>query len=345
VICAENSNIKAFLTLIRYRILVVDSDLTNRTLIEAILRSQPDFDVHCVAHAGATLDYLQKNLVDAVLIDTTLPDADGYALCSHIKLDLGLTQLPIVLFANFVTPSDRTKAMESGAEDIVTKPFQRSDLMLRMRNLLKLKSLQDQVTEVEHIMYALSSLIEARDNYTYGHAERVAGLMEKLGRAAGLAEEEMQMLRRAAFLKDIGKAGIPDDVLNSPSAWTRHEREVMTERLIMPSQEGRSAVLTPRLLPIIRHCHEFYDGTGYPDQLIGDQIPMGSRLLSIADAYDAMISDRPFRSALSEVEAVAILQAGSGKQWDPALIQLFVECLIQQNPVIAMQEQFPLRAA
>ena len=345
MICAENLNFKPFLSLIRYKVLVVDSDLTNRTLVEAILRSQPDFDVHSVPSAGGALQYLRASLADIVLIDATLSDADGYALCNHIKVDLALTQLPVVLFANALGAGDRNKAMEAGAEDIVTKPFQRSDLMLRLRNLLRLKSLHDQVSEVEHFMYALSSLIEARDNYTYGHAERVSSLMEKLGRAAGLAEEEIQMLRRAAFLKDIGKAGIPDDLLNSPSAWTKRQRELMTDRLVMPSQDRRSAVLTPRLLPIIRHCHENYDGTGYPDQLAGEQIPLGSRLLSIADAYDAMTSDRPFRSALSAREAMATLQDGSGTQWDPTLVDLFIKCVSQLSSPINLATQSSLLAA
>jgi len=345
VICAETVNLRPLLSLIRYRILVVDDDLTNRTLIEAILRSQPDFDVHSVAQAGAALQYLRNNLADVVLIDTTLPDSDGYALCAHIKFDMGLAQLPVVLFSSAGTAAERTKAMQSGAEDVVAKPFQRTELMLRLRNLLRLKSLQDQVSEVEHVMFALSTLIQARDNYTYGHAERVSSYMEKLGRAAGLAEEEIQMLRRAAFLKDIGKAGIPDDLLNSSEAWTSDEREIMTERLVMPPHDGRSALLTPRLLPIIRHCHEHFDGSGYPDQMAGEQIPLGSRLLSIADAYDAMTSDRPFRNAITNEDAIATLQRGSGSQWDPVLVDMFVECICLDGSFAETPAVSPLLAA
>jgi len=328
VILVENTNFKPLLSLIRYRILVVDNDLTNRTLIEAILRSQPDFDVHTVSHASSAISYLQNHNADVILIDTTLPDADGYALCSHIKFDLGFHRLPIVLFTSTYSSSDRSRAMQSGAEDLVTKPFQRSDLMQRLRNLLKLKSLQDQVSEVEHVMYTLSTLIEARDNYTNGHAERVATYSEILGRAAGLGEEEIQMLRRASFLKDIGKAGIPDDLLNSTNEWTSVERETMTDRLVMPKDQARTSVSTPRLLPIIRHCHEHYDGSGYPDQLVGEQIPLGSRLLSIADSYDAMTSNRPFRDAMTQKDAIAALRKGSGSQWDPSLVELFVNCIM-----------------
>jgi putative two-component system response regulator len=314
--------------------MVVDSDLTNRTLVEAILRTQPDFDVQAVGNAYDAQQYLEKHLVDLVLIDSTLPDADGFALCSHVKFDIGLTRVPVVLFANNVASTDRSRALAVGAEDIIAKPFQRTELMLRLRNLLKLKSLQDQVSEVEHVLYALSSLIEARDNYTNGHAERVADYSELLGRSAGLDDEEVHMLRRAAFLKDIGKAGIPDELLNRSAHWTIRERVEMTERLVLPEKGGLSALLTPRLLPIIRHCHENYDGTGYPDQLVGEQIPLGSRLLSIADAFDAMISHRPFRDAMSTDLAAATLRRGAGIQWDPSLVNLFIQALPQSSDLV-----------
>jgi putative two-component system response regulator len=345
VICAETINLKPLLSLIRYRIVIVDDDVTNRTLIEAILRSQPDFDVYSVSHAQGALDYLSGHVADAVLIDTTLPDADGYALCGHIKAELRLAMLPIVLLAGSVAAADRGRALESGAEDIIAKPFQRSELMLRLRNLLRLKSLQDQVSEVEHVMYSLTTLIEARDNYTNGHAERVAGYIEKLGRAAGLADEEILMLRRAAYLKDIGKAGIPDDLLNSSTVWTSAERETMTDRLVIPPHGSKVSVLTPRLLPIIRHCHEHYDGSGYPDQMAGEQIPLGSRLLSIVDAFDAMTTERPFRNALTGEEAITTLRRGGGSQWDPTLVELFVGCIAGVDTLIRPPQKPSLLAA
>ncbi len=345
MIFAEALNTKSFMSLIRYRILVVDDDLTNRTLIEAILRSQSDFDVHTVSDAASAVEYLSEHLADIVLIDTTLPDADGYALCSHIKFNLGLSHVPILLFSNDIASGDRSRAMETGAEDIIAKPFQRFELMVRLRNLLRLKSLQDQVSEVEHVMFTMSALIEARDNYTHGHAERVATLVERLGHAAGMTDEEIQMLRRAAFLKDIGKAGIPDEMLNANVKWTTGERESMTDRLVMPTPDGLTSIKTPRLLPILRHCHENFDGTGYPDQLAGDEIPLGSRLISIADSYDAMTSDRPFRQAMSRDEALTTLRKGSGTQWDPSLVELFIACVSQSKPQTRSRRRSSLLAA
>jgi putative two-component system response regulator len=345
VIFNETTNFKPLLSLIRYRILVVDDDLINRTLIEALLRSQPDFDVYSVGQAWSTIQYLQAYPADVILIDTTLPDADGFALCSHIKTELGLAHIPIVLFADSVESSDRSRALEAGSEDIVTKPFQISEVMLRLRNLLRLKSLQDQVSEVEQLMYTLSNLIEARDKYTHGHAERVAILVEILGRATGLCEQEIQMLRRAAFLKDIGKAGIPDDLLNSTTAWNPDDRKSMNDRLSVPSHRSHANPTTPRLLPIIRHCHENYDGSGFPDRIAGEQIPLGSRLLSIADSYDALTSDRPFRSALNQDDAIQTLRNGSGSQWDPSFVDLFIQCITETKTSTASQFSVALIAA
>jgi response regulator RpfG family c-di-GMP phosphodiesterase len=150
-----------------------------------------------------------------------------------------------------------------------------------------------------------------------------------LGRAVGLSDSDIHLLRRAAFLKDVGKSGIPDEVLNNAVSWSQAERKTISERMALPWTQDRVDTSTPRLQPIIRHCRENFDGTGSPDKLSGDQIPLGSRLLSIVVAYDALTSQRPFRSAHSDSDARAVLLEGCGKQWDPQYVHVYLTCLDQ----------------
>jgi putative two-component system response regulator len=345
VTTAEKPRSQPAHSLIRYRILLVDDDVLNGTLIESVLRSQSDYDVFVVSDAESATVFLKKSSVDALLIDTASPHVDGFALCHTVRSEFGRTNIPIVLFSTSSTGADRTRALEAGAADIIAKPFQRTELMHRLRNLLRLKATQDQLCEVEHAMLTVSSLIEARDNYTHGHAQRVADNIEMLGRAALLSEEDIQLLRRAAFLKDIGKSGVPDLYLNQQTSWSPEERETLTERMAFPWNDHRLGFLTPRLLPIVRHCRENFDGSGFPDQLAGEQIPLGARMLSIVDAYDALISNRPFRAAHTAASAQAILMEGSGSQWDTVFVHLFIKCLSGSKVAGLSSTQLSLLAA
>ena len=311
--------------LIRYQIIIADADPMSRTLLEAILRAQRSYDARTATDAAGVEALLQAGGVDLLLIDGALPD--GFALCRRLKDDRRAQRIPIILLASHASAAERGRGLSAGADDVVGKPFHRTELLLRMRALLRIKSLQDQLEEVEQTMFALSHLIEMRDQYTQTHTERVAAHVEMLGRAIGLNEEDLLLLRRAAFLHDIGKAGLPDLLLNKPGSWTAAERRLMRHRSLLHTQKVAPFLSTPRLLPILRHSHEHFDGSGYPDHLAGEQIPLGARILAIADAFDALITERPYRPAVAPSDARRLMLSGAGAQWDGALVQIFARCL------------------
>lgn len=325
--------------LIRYRILLVDEEPMGRALLEAILQTETRYDVFVAPESCDILQVAEERSIDLILMDTRLCEKDGYQMCRALKTHSPTQWIPIILLTGQASAAERGKGLEAGAEDVIGRPFHRAELLLRVRSLLRIKALHDQLDEVEQAILALSRLIEARDQYTEAHTERVAAYAEGIGREIGLREEDLRMLYRAALLHDIGKVGIPELVLNKPGMLTVEETRLMRESTILSPDLCAPLRATPQLLPIIRHLHERVDGTGYPDHLSGDQIPLGARILSIADAYDAMTSQRPYRPALSPAKARAQLKAGAGHQWDARLVDVFLTWLIKgdrtERPAVA----------
>ncbi|MDR3707127.1 MAG: response regulator [Capsulimonadaceae bacterium] len=316
--------------LTRHRILIVDDEAMNRALLEAILLSQGKYQLAFASLAEEAYRLARNHEVDLILLDTTLPGVDGYTACRQLKLNRLTERVPIILLADHANSADRSKGLQAGAEDVLGKPFHRTELILRVSSLLRIKSLHDQLDEVENVILALSRVMEARDQYTQAHTERVAGYAVALGEEIGLSEEDRRLLYRAALLHDIGKVGISELILNKPGALTPEETRIVREQSVLSAEICAPMRSTPQILPIIRHIHEHIDGSGYPDHLVGDQIPLGARILGIADAYDAMTSQRPYRPALTPAKARALLSGGAGQQWDKKLVDRFLAVLNKQ---------------
>lgn len=314
-----------------HRILVVDDEAMNRALLEAILLSQSSYQLVFASAAEEALRLARNHEVDLILLDTTLPGTDGYVVCRQLKQNKLTDRVPIILLADHATSTDRSKGLQAGADDVLGKPFHRLELLLRVSSLLKIKSLHDQLDEVENVILALSRIMEARDQYTQAHTERVAEYAVSLGDDIGLSDEDQRLIYRAALLHDIGKVGISELILNKPGALTPEETRIMREQSVLSAEICSPLRSTPQIVPIIRHIHEHYDGTGYPDHLVGEQIPLGARILGIADAYDAMTSHRPYRPALSAAKARALLATGAGLQWDKRLVERFLDLLERQT--------------
>ena len=314
--------------LTRHRILVVDDEAMNRALLEALLHSQRCYELAFAAAADEALRLARNFGIDLILLDTTLPGMDGYTACRHLKTNKLTERVPVILLAEgHAGAADRSRGLEAGADDVLGKPFHRTELLLRVASLLRIKSLHDQLDEVENVILALSRVMEARDQYTQAHTERVARYAVSLGEEIGLSEEERRLLYRAALLHDIGKVGISELILNKPGPLTPEETRIVQEQSVLSAEICRPMRSMPQLLPIIRHIHEHMDGSGYPDHLVGEQIPLGARILGIADAYDAMTSQRPYRPALPPAKARSLLASGSGQQWDPRLVDRFLVVL------------------
>ena len=314
---------------------MVDNEPMSRTLMDAVLRKDDRYEVLMACDAPGGLETARRMRPDLLLLNAVLPGGtgDGFTVCRTLKGEVRTRRIPVVLVtAQAASQDDRARGLEAGADDFLTKPFNRLELLARVRSLLRIKALNDQLDEVEDVIYSLCRAVEMREGAeTTAGAARVAAYATGLGDEIGLSDEDLRLLAQAAMLRDIGKLGLPDALLNKPGALDEQEMRSVQRHPVLGEQIVSPLRSTAALLPIIRHHHERVDGNGYPDGLQGDQIPLGARIVAIADAYDAMTSLRPYRPAHSPARAIATLQAGAGRQWDGPLVDHFVHWL-QRRP-------------
>ena len=259
---------------------------------------------------------------DLVLIDAALPDVSGFEICRRLKEDSRNQHTPVVLITTLSGDSNRSQARGAGADDVWESQPTRWEAITRVQSLLQLKSYIDEQTEA--VVISLARSIEARDPYTQGHSDRLAILAVRLGKRIGLSAEQCNALRVAGIVHDVGKVVVPDAILMKPGRLTFEELAVIKqhpvegERICFPLKSFR------RVLPIIRHHHERMDGSGYPDGLRGDRIPLVARVLQIVDIYDALTTDRPYREGLSVQTAMTTMYQEADRGWlDMDLIRIF----------------------
>ena len=309
------------------RVLVVDPEPMSRTLLDAVLRTDRCYDVLAEENGRQALETARRVRPDLVMLSPLLPGGlDGLAVCRTLKAEPRTRRIPVLLVTAHATTQERAQGFEAGADDFILKPFSRVELLARVRSLVRIKALNDQLDEVEDVVYSLSRALEMRDGETEvdGGMERVSAYAQALGRALGLSDESQRLLGQAAMLRDIGTLGLPDGLLQKPGALSESERRRMQTHAALGERIMAPLRSTAALLPIIRHHHERWDGKGYPDGLSGNQIPLGARIIAIADAYNAMLSPRPYRAALTPEQAQKTLLADDGRQWDRELAAKFV---------------------
>ncbi len=265
---------------------------------------------------------------DVVLLDVMMPGVSGYDVCRRLKEDPRTRLIPVLLLTGLESTADRVKGMEAGADEFVSKPCDGVELVARVRNLLRTKWYTDELEEAETVLFALAKAVERRDSSTEDHCERIAHFAVDLGRVVGLPQPHLKALRRAGFLHDIGKVGIPDAVLLKPGPLSDTEREVMRQHPLIGERICRGLRSLRDVLPIIRHHHERLDGTGYPDGLRGHQIPLTARVLQIVDVFDALTAERPYKDPLS-VDAALNRLAYEVREgwWDADVFHAFVPML------------------
>ncbi len=296
------------------KILIVDDDIDVRSGLQLLLRRQA-YDVRTASDGASALDECVSFQPDLILLDVMMPGRDGFEVCHEIKSRPEMRLIPVVLITGLSEKSDRIRGIEAGAEDFLRKPIDMTELDARVRSLLRLKSFTDELEHAEAVLFSLALAIEARDPYTHGHCARLSEFSARLGERIGLAADDITALRRAGIVHDVGKVVVPDTVLLKPGPFTAEERAVMKqhpvvgEHICSPLKSFRS------VLCIIRHHHERWDGSGYPDGLRGEAIPLTARVLQIADVYDALTTQRPYRNALAPGEAWKILQEEVKRGW------------------------------
>lgn len=304
-------------------ILVADDQVPNRELLHELLTSH-GFKVLVAGDGAEALDYLNKAPVDLVLLDVMMPHLNGFEVCQRIKSNPDTDLIPVILITALSDKQDRMDGIKAGADDFLTRPVDHSELLARVRSLLKLKYRTDELERAESVLFSLARSIEGRDSYTHGHCERLAQYSAFLGVHLGLSEEQITALRRAGVVHDIGKIAVPDSILLKPSSlspdeWKLiREHPVVGERICAPLKSFRL------VLPIIRHHHERYDGSGYPDGLRGEGIPITARVLQIVDVYDALTTVRPYKPAFSNTDALQTMQQEVTRGWwDPRIFEQF----------------------
>jgi putative two-component system response regulator len=313
----------------RPTILVVEDEPHIREVLSGLLGAL-GYRLLMAASAEQALDALNVVSPDLVLTDVHLGAMSGIELCARLKADPRYELMPVVILTAVGDLEARVAGLAAGADDFFTKPVEFVELRTRLAALLRVKMLLGQLERAEAVITTLALTIEARDPYTLGHCDRLSRYAVVLGEALGLDHEMLRALRLGGYLHDLGKIAVPDGILLKPGPLDPVEQE----RIRAHPGAGSDLVLGLRSMelvrPIMRHHHEKWDGSGYPDGLKGAAIPLGARIISVVDVFDALHTERPYKAALPRSEAVSLLiRETDAGYWDPKVVETFLEILRQ----------------
>lgn len=308
-------------------IMVVEDEPLVRAMLQEALEDLGYRPV-LAEDAQKALALLETITPDLFLLDIRMPGMNGIDLCRHLKTQPQFQLTPVVLLTAMTDLAHRVAGLDAGADDFFGKPFDLAELRVRVKALLRLKHVTDELERAEAVLITLGLAIESRDPYTAGHCERLGSLGVALGERLGLPQEDLKAIRLGGFLHDLGKLIIPDAVLLKTGPLTDAEWQVMKqhpeagERMVVPMRT------MARVRPIIRYHHERWNGSGYPERLAGEAIPLTARILGLMDAYDALRSSRPYKPAISLKDSVEVLKAETKQGlWDPSLLDPFLTIL------------------
>ena len=302
-------------------ILVVVAEPEGRANWKQLLEDQ-GYQAVAIATGERVLDLCGHLRPDLVLMGANLPDGPGLEVCKRMKQDPRSRLTPVILMAGDSAGSDPSWKPGFVADDVWGPEPTRWEALTRIQSLLQIKSYIDE--QAEAVVMSLSQTIEARDAYTRGHSDRLAVSAVEFGNRLGLPHDQVETLRIAAIVHDIGKIAVPDSVLLKAGPLSAQETSIIQRHPVDGERICSPLKCMRRALPIIRHHHERMDGSGYPDGLRGNAIPLGARILQIVDIYDALTTDRPYRDAYAPSHAIATLYSEAERGWvDKDLVQVF----------------------
>ncbi|HEV8579834.1 MAG TPA: HD domain-containing phosphohydrolase [Thermoanaerobaculia bacterium] len=339
------------------RILVVDDVDQNRMLLEGMVESL-GYEVETASDGMEALAKLPLD-VDLILLDVMMPGIDGYEVAQRVRANAAFADLPIIMVTALDSREDRVRAVQAGASDFIAKPVEKTELLVRLASQLRLKEAQDALrrsqaeleqkveqrtqalrlalqtaAEAQHRTYeahldTIQRLVwaaECKDRDTAEHIQRMSQFGLVLARALGLPAAQIEILRHAIPMHDVGKIGIPDSILLKPGKLTAEERQVMSSHTVIGARllAGSPSELLQAGEVIALSHHERWDGSGYPKRLRGEEIPLPARICALADVFDALTSDRPYRPALTNEAALELMREGRGSQFDPRLFDVFL---------------------
>jgi putative two-component system response regulator len=317
-------------------VLIVDDEYIGRETLQSVLEGE-GYELEMAENGFQAIEKAKKLLPDVILLDVMMPGMTGFEVCQRIRNDPQIAEIPIIILTALDDRESLLNALKAGADDFISKPFDRYELRARLMGITRLNRYQKLIQERAKLREANAQLLSAyeatiegwshamdlRDRETEGHSQRVTELTVKLARALGITDNDIMHIRRGALLHDMGKIGIPDAILHKPDKLTDEEWTIMHKHpqlaydMLYPIEYLRPALEIP-----LTH-HEKWDGTGYPRGLKGEEIPIVARLFAVVDVWDALTSDRPYRPAWSEEESLTYIREQSGKHFDPQVVDLF----------------------
>jgi putative two-component system response regulator len=305
------------------RILVVDDHPSSRMTAVALL-SVEGYDVVEAESGPIALDCVVEANPDLILLDVMMPGMDGFEVCRRLKQDEQTRLIPIIFITALGDRQGRLRGIESGGDDFLTKPFDQLELSARVKSLVSQKRLNEDLDHAEQVLFSIARTVESRDPNTGDHCERLSQRGKAFGEFLGLSRTEIRDLAWGGYLHDIGKVGIPDAILLKPGRFTPEEWEIMQQHVQIGEKICQPLRTMRGVVPIIRHHHERWDGSGYPDGLIGHEIPYLAQVFQVLDIYDALTSERPYKRAFTTDEAMKIVEEETEKGWrNPQLIEQF----------------------
>lgn len=315
----------------RPKVLVVDDHPSSRMTAVSLL-SMEGYDVLEAENGHAAIEQVKLVEPDLILLDIMMPGIDGYEVCRYLKQDEKTRLTPVVFVTALNDRRARLKGIEAGGDDFLSKPFDQLELSARVRSLVRQKQLNEDLDHAGQVLFSIARTIESRDPNTGDHCERLVQLGRAFGEFLQLSRQEVRDLTWAGYLHDIGKLGIPDSILLKTGSLTAAEQAIMRQHVLIGEQICQPLQTMRGVLPIIRHHHERWDGSGYPDGLVGEEIPFLVQIFQLIDIYDALTSERPYKPALSFQESLAIMRAEVSKGWrNPLLMAQFTNFIAAQQ--------------
>jgi putative two-component system response regulator len=339
------------------KILVVDDETSVREVLRKMLE-QDGHEVRVAVDGEDALLRLSEKPADLAIVDILMPKMDGLEMVRRMKAEPRTSETPVMILTAKGAAETRIEGYRLGVDDYLTKPFNREELKLRVGRLLRMRqekvsmaqklfelglkvSVQEELLKVGKggdfasayfdlqqmsldVVRSLALALDARDHYTRGHSEWVAKYSVQIAKTMNCSEQDLEKLELAALLHDVGKIGVKDSILRKPAKLTQEEFAAVQRHPLSSAEIIQPVAYLRELVPAVRHHHERFDGKGYPDGLTGESIPFSARILTVADSFEAMTSDRPYRKALSFEKAMAEIRRCRGTQFDPAIVDAFL---------------------
>jgi putative two-component system response regulator len=321
-------------------VLIVDDEYAGRETLQSVLEGE-GYRLEMAENGWQAIEKAKALLPDVILLDVMMPGMTGFEVCQRIRNDPQVAEIPIIILTALDDRESLLKSLKAGADDFISKPFDRYELRARLIGITRLNRYHKLVQERTKLREAHAQLLGAyeatiegwsramdlRDRETEGHSQRVTELTLRLAREYGIDSQELVHIRRGSLLHDMGKLGIPDSILHKPDRLTEEEWVMMRQHpqlaynMLYPVEYLRPALDIP-------YCHhEKWDGSGYPRGLKGEEIPAAARVFAVVDVWDALISDRPYRRAWTNENALAYIREQSGTHFEPKVVELFFNIL------------------